>query len=282
MRIIGAGWAGSHRPPSSVPSCRPGSAGATGMRHLDVLLLRHPRLRHIDYQRLVQRVKEDPRAHWAELVEASAPIVYTAALRLCRDLGQKESLAEEATVQTFQALARHDYAIVRRYVGYGKWPSLLVRTLQETEALREARRTREYPPVDPALPIEDPDQTVPVLEPEYADLLEKEGDRFFVAMRRVISVLHRRDRLMLGFRYEQGLTLRELDQIFRLGTPERVGKLLDRLLGYLQPIRAVGDAWNMPHEQRHALLRVVVQKLYDQHSMETPEDRATGPALQHR
>jgi len=128
----------------------------------------------------------------------------------------------------------------------------------------------------------DDDQPVPVLEARYADLLEKEGERFFVAMKRVIGVLHRRDRLMLGFRYEQGLTLRELDMIFRLGTPQRVGNLLDRLLGILQPLRAVGDAWEMPHEQRHALLRVVVHKLFDEGSMETDEDRAAGPALQHR
>jgi len=157
-----------------------------------------------------------------------------------------------------------------------------VRILMKTDALRDARRGREYPPVDLALPIEDDAQPVPVLEARYADLLEKEGERFFVAMKRVIGVLHRRDRLMLGFRYEQGLTLRELDMIFRLGTPQRVGNLLDRLLGILQPLRAVGDAWEMPHEQRHALLRVVVHKLFDEGSMETDEDRAAGPALQHR
>ena len=45
------------------------------MRHFDLLLMRHPHLRAIDYQRLVQRVKEDPAAHWNELVEACAPIV---------------------------------------------------------------------------------------------------------------------------------------------------------------------------------------------------------------
>ena len=49
------------------------------MRHLDLLLMRHPHLRSIDYQRLVQTVKEDPSAHWDEFVEACAPIVLTAA-----------------------------------------------------------------------------------------------------------------------------------------------------------------------------------------------------------
>jgi len=252
------------------------------MRHLDLLILRHPHLRNVDFQRLVQRVKKDPAAHWDELVDASAPIVHTMALRMADGLGNRDPLAEEATLQTFQALARDDYAVVRDYVGYGKWPSELVRTLQRTPVMSEARRAREYPPVDPAIALDDPDQPVPVLEPKYAELLEKEGERFFVAMKRVVGVLHRRDRLMLGFRYEQGLSLREIDQIFRVGTPDRVGKLLDRLLGYLQPIRAVGDAWEMPHEQRHALLRVVVHRLYGEGTMETDEDRTTGPALQHR
>ena len=268
--------------PFPIRDRRPDIAGDDGMRHLDVLLLRHPHLRHIDYQRLVQKVKEDPRAHWDELVEASAPIVYTAARRLARGLGNVDALAEEATRQVFETLRRDDFALIRSYVGYGKWPSELVRLTQLTPALSELRREREYPDLDLSRPVADPDQEIPVLEQRYADLLEKEGERFFTAMRRVIGVLHRRDRLMLGFRYEQGLTLRELDQIFRLGTPERVGRLLDRLLGYLQPLRAVGDAWEMPHEQRHALLRVVVVRLYGETSMETDEEKHVAPALQGR
>lgn len=252
------------------------------MRHFDVLLLRHPHLRHIDYQRLVQRVKEDPRAHWDELVEASAPIVHTAALRLAHGHGNAESIADAATLQVFEELRRDDFARVRSYVGYGKWPSELVRLTQLAPALAQVRSGREFPPLDAGTAVADPDQPIPALDPRFASLLEQEGERFFVAMRRVLAVLHRRDRLMLGFRYEQGLTLRELDQIFRLGTPERVGKLLDRLLGYLQPIRAVGDAWEMPHDQRHALLRLCVVRIYGESSMETDEDRALAPALQGR
>ena len=56
------------------------------MRHFDLLLMRHPHLRSIDYQRLVQRVKNDPAAHWDEFVAACAPVVLTAALRLAPDL----------------------------------------------------------------------------------------------------------------------------------------------------------------------------------------------------
>lgn len=252
------------------------------MRHLDLLLLRHPELRKVDYQRLVQKVKQDPSQHWGELVDASAPIVYTAALRLAQHKGNAESLAEEATREVFDRIAANDFAVVRDYVGYGKWTSELVRLTQLTPALAELRADREYPELGLDRPIEDADQPVPVLEARFAQLLDKEGDRFFDAMGKVIGVLHRRDRLMLGLRYEQGLTLRELDQVFRLGTPERVGSLLDRLLGYLQPLRAVGDAWQMPHEQRHALLRVVVRHLYQRISMETDADRKIAPAMQGR
>lgn len=244
--------------------------------------MRHPRLRHVDYQRLVQRVKLDPPAHWDEFVDATIPVVFGVAKRLARGAAQPDAVAEEATRQLYHDLKVDDFAVIRAYVGYGRFPSQLVRMLMKTEALRDGRRGREFPPVDLAVPIDDADQPVPVLDGRYADLLEKEGERFFVAMKRVIGVLHRRDRLMLGFRYEQGLTLRELDQLFRLGTPERVGNLLDRLLAVLQPLRAVGDAWDMPHEQRHALLRVVVHRLYGENSMETDEDRSSGPALQHR
>jgi hypothetical protein len=252
------------------------------MRHLDLLLLRHPELRNVDYQRLVQKVKLDPAAHWAELADASAPIVYTAALGLAQHKGNAESLAEEATRQVFELIAANDFAVVRDYVGYGKWTSELVRLTQLAPVLSDLRRDREFPEIALDRAVEDPDQAIPVLEPRFAQLLDKEGDRFFDAMRKVIGVLHRRDRLMLGLRYEQGLTLRELDQVFRLGTPERVGSLLDRLLGYLQPLRAVGDAWQMPHEQRHALLRVVVHDVYQRTSMGTPADRKIAPAMQGR
>lgn len=252
------------------------------MRHLDLLLIRHPKLRDVDYQRLVQLTKTDPRAHWDELVEASAPIVYNAALRLARKLGNPKGIADEATRQVFEAIARDNFAILQAYVGYGKWTSELVRLTQLTPALAEARAERDFAEVDLSAPLEDEDQTIPVLEPKFADLLDKEGARFVEAMRKVIGVLHRRDRLLLGFRYERGLTLRELDQIFLLGSPERVKSLLDRMLGNIQPLRAVGDAWQMPHEQRHALLRVIVHQLYQAGSMESDQLRAEAPALQHR
>ena len=105
------------------------------MRHFDLLLMRHPHLRSIDYQRLVQRVKEDPAAHWDELVEACAPIVLTAALWLARDIGNAEAVAEQATVQVFHALAANDYALVRSYIGYGKFSSELVRLTQQAPVL---------------------------------------------------------------------------------------------------------------------------------------------------
>jgi hypothetical protein len=252
------------------------------MRHLDLLVVRHPRLRKIDYQRLIQRAKADPAAHWNEIVETSAPIVYTMALRFASHLGNSEALAEEATKQVFDRIRRNDFAILRDYVGYGKWTTLLVRLTQRAPALAELRREREHPVGHAGQALEDADGPIPSLEPRYADLLAQEGDRFFTAMRRVLGTCHRRDRLMLGFRYEQGLTLRELDQIFRLGTPQRVAALLDRLLGSLQPIRAVADAWSMPIAQRHALLRVVVQRLYATESMETDETKPIAPALQSR
>lgn len=245
------------------------------MRHLDLLLLRHPQLRHVDFQRLVQRCKEDPAAHWDELVEASAPVVHTTALRLAERVGNAKALAEEVTLQVFERIAADDFAVVRDYVGYGKWPSLLVRLVTEAPSLRDVV------PVA-ARATDDPDGAVPELDPQYASLLEKEGERFFQSMKKVLGVLHRRDRMLLAFRYEQDLTLRELDLLFRLGTPERVANLLDRLLGHLQPIRAVGDAWQMPHAQRHALLRIVVRRLFAEHSMATDDDRAPAPALQHR
>ncbi len=252
------------------------------MRHIDLLILRHPKLRHVDYQRLVLRCQEDPRAHWNELVEASAPIVHTAAVRMAEAVGLPRTAADDATREVFEALAAHDFALIRQFVGYGKWTSELVRLTQKTPTLAAARAEREYPTIDLAHPLADPDSPVPVLDPRYAALLEKEGERFFVAMKKVLHVLHRRDRLLLAYRYEQGLTLRELDQIFRLGSPERVESLLDRLLGYLQPIRAVGDAWEMPHEQRHALLRLVVHRTFGAGSMETDEEQPAAPALQHR
>ncbi len=251
------------------------------MRHFDLLLMRHPHLRSIDYQRLVQRVKTDPAAHWDELVEACTPIVLTAALRMARSVGNAKALAEQATVQVFQRLAENDYALIRSYVGYGKFPSELVRLTQLAPALAEPRQGREFPALSGEAAIEDADAPVPALDPHYAGLFEKEGPDFVTAVRRVVQVLHRRDRLMLGLRYEQGLTVRELDQIFLLGTPQRIAGILDRLILTLQPIVAVAAAWELDDAQRHALARRVLFQVFSQGSLESDEDLDTSPALQH-
>jgi hypothetical protein len=251
------------------------------MRHFDLLLMRHPHLRSIDYQRLLQRVKADPSAHWEELVEACTPIVLTAALRMARSVGNAKALAEQATVQVFQMLAENDYALIRSYVGYGKFPSELVRLTQLAPALAGLRQGREFPALAGESAIDDPDAPVPALDARYVELLEKEGPDFVTAVRRVVQVLHRRDRLMLGLRYEQGLAVRELDQVFRLGTPERVAGILDRLVSGLQPIVAVAAAWELDEAQRHALARRVLFRVFSSGSLESDEDLATSPALQH-
>lgn len=252
------------------------------MRHLDLLLMRHPHLRSIDYQRLVQRVKEDPAAHWDELVEACAPVVLTAAERLAREVGNQKAVAEQATVQVFEKLAEDDFALLRAYVGYGKFPSELVRLTQLTPVLSEARRDREYPAISAEAPIVDPDFEVPALDDRYVHLLEKEGGRFVTAVHRVIHVLHRRDRLMLGLRFEQGLTCHELDQVFRIGSPARVASILDRLLDQIQPLVAVSEAWELERSQRHALAHRVLFEIFSGSSLESDEQKATSPALQHR
>jgi hypothetical protein len=258
-----------------------GIVGGILMRHFDLLLMRHPHLRSIDYQRLVQRVKTDPPAHWDEFVTACAPIVLTAALRMARPVGNVKALAEQAVVQVFQMLAENDYALIRAYVGYGKFPSELVRLTQLVPALAEPRQGREFPALSGETAIEDADAPVPALDARYVELLEKEGDRFVTAVRRVVQVLHRQDRLMLGLRYEQGLSVRELDQVFRLGTPERVAGILDRLVLDLQPVVAVASAWELDHAQRHALARRVLFRVFSEGSLESNEDLATSPALQH-
>jgi len=252
------------------------------MRHFDLLLMRHPHLRSIDFQRLVQTVKEDPAAHWNELVEACAPVVLTATLRLAREVGNAEAVAEQATVQVFQALAANDYALVRSYIGYGKFPSELVRLTQQAPVLAEARRGREFPDLDGIAPIEDPDAPVPALDEQYVGLLDKEGEKFVEAVRRVVRVLHRHDRLMLGLRYEQGLHVRELDQLFRLGSPDRVASILDRLIEQIQPIVAVATAWHLDDAQRHALARRVLFRVFSEGSLESDENVESAPALQHR
>ncbi len=250
------------------------------MRHLDRLLQRDPKLRGVDFQRLVQRARQDPQAHWPELVEASMPVVYTLALRLADDLRNGEAMAEEATREVFAELHDTDFAVVREYIGYGKWPSLLLRLTQNARVLADRRSERENPVDAAALLRKDNDGLVPELEPRVSDLIHKEGDRFSTAMKRVIHILHRQDRLLLGMRYEQGLTLRELDHLFRLGSPERVQSLLDRLVDSMQPIRAVADAWDLDHGQKHAVVQHFVKQLYASGSMETGDDRKVAAALQ--
>lgn len=251
------------------------------MRHIDLLLMRHPKWRSVDFQRLVQRVKTDPAQHWDELVEACAPIVLTVALRLARRIGNAKSVAEQATLQVFEQLAANDYALIRTYIGYGKFPSELARLTQLAPALVDARRAREYPKNSGEAPIEDPHAPVPALDARYVALYEQEGERFMKAVRNAVAILHRRDRLLLGLRFEQGLTVAELDQLFRLGTPERVAGILDRLLATLQPVNAVAAAWELDDAQRHALAHRVLYQIFSVHSMESDENAPTIPALQH-
>lgn len=241
------------------------------MQHLDRLIREHPHLRKVDYQRLVQKAQAAPAEHWAELVEASAPVAYTLALRLAANHPHAASLAEYATFELFQSLRQDDFARLRAVVGYGRWPSLLLRWLGETPSLRELDSLRQG----------DPDQPLPEIDAQVRRHADEEGDRLVRHMERVLRALHRHDRLLLAMRYEQGLSLRELDRIFRLGSPQRVASLLARLEASLQPIQAVGDQAGLSQTQRSALLAELVRRIFT-HDMQSDEHRASAAALQHR
>jgi len=253
------------------------------MRHIVRLIQEDPTLRHTDFERLVQKAKEDPRAHWGELVRASAPIVFTMAERLSAHLPEGGSVAEGVTRQVFERIADDDFAIVRSHVGFGKWTSLLLRLTQQSPLLARRRHGREWPalaeegPV--AIELEDRDGSIPALQPRIQDLCEKEGERFLDAMVKALRTLHRRDRLLLAMRYEQGLSLAELDLIFRLGTPERVASLLARTRNSLQPFVAVREAWNLPADQEEALLRHILGQIFRARSLATHEHAPQAPAV---
>lgn len=256
------------------------------MKHIQRLIQEDPRLRNVDYERLVQRAQGDPDAYWEELVRASAPIVYTAACRLAQHLPEGTSVAEEATRQVFEAIADDDYELLRSHVGFGKWPSLLVRWTQECPLLSERRRAREFPAaVDqdpPPIELADPDGPIGALDPQVQELCDKEGERFLEALRKSVKILHRRDRLMLAMRYEQGLGLVELDQIFRLGSSKRVATLLSRIRHSLQPFAAVAEAWKLDPEQEEPLLRYTLGRILREHSLATvDEDKMAAAVAQH-
>jgi len=238
------------------------------MHHLDLLIQKHPKLRSIDYQQLIQRAKADPAAHWDEIVESCAPIAFSLALRLAGGRRNAEAIAEEATAQLFGLLAEDDFRRIREYVGFGRWPSLLLRWTAQVDAL--------------ASDWDDEDPGIPEMSPETAALFEKEGPGFPKHMKQVLGGLHRGDRLLLGMRYDSRLTLHELDHLFRLGSPMRIQSLLERLAESLQPLRAVGEAWKLSTEQREAVLAKVVADLFEENSMESDEDRKVAEALQHR
>jgi hypothetical protein len=202
-------------------------------------------------------------------------------------LRDREAVADIATTQVFERLRDDDFAVVRGFVGFGKWTSLLVRLTQAAPILAERRQGREHPmQSDPAsslpLPLEDPDGAVPALDPRFLELLRAEGDRFYVALGKSVQIMHRADRLLLGMRYEQGLTLHELDRLFRLGSPARIASLLARLRQSIQPVRALIEAWQVPPEQHEALMRVVIHHLYTSRSMATVSDEKMLAAVPHR
>lgn len=256
------------------------------MQHLDQLLREQPHVRDVDYQRLALAAQQDPAAAWPELVRLSIPIVYTAAWRMSEGLRDRDAVAETATAQVFERLRDDDFATVRGFVGFGKWTSLLVRFTQSAPILAERRQARELPPQTDAngqpLPVDDPDGPIPLLDPRFHELLRTEGNRFTVALGKSLHVMHRVDRLILGMRYEQGLTLQELDHLFRLGSPARIASLLARLRQAIQPVRALIEAWQVPPQQQEALMRVAIHHLYSTRSMATVSDEKMLAAVPHR
>jgi hypothetical protein len=242
------------------------------MQHLDRLIRQHPTLRHVDFLRLVQQAQSDPATHWSELVRASAPIAHSMALRLAGDRPDAAAVAERATLELFSALRADDFARLRSFVGYGRWPSLLVRWLRQTPALA---------PLAPAV-SEDLERPLMRLDATVQQALDAEGERLIEAMRRTLRSLHRQDRLLLALRYEQRLTLREIDSLLRLGTPARVASLLERLESSLQPVQAVAAAARLDAAQRSALLAELVRRIFESSDMQSDEHRKSALATLRR
>jgi hypothetical protein len=126
------------------------------------------------------------------------------------------------------------------------------------------------------------ESALPQLDERSLHLLEKEGPRFIEHIARAMGRLHRRDRLLLAMRYDQKLSLRELDHVFLLGSPERIQSLLARIATALQPLMAVSDVWQLEDDQQEAVLAHAVERAFAAGSQESDKDRAEARAVQQR
>ena len=240
------------------------------MQHLDLLIQSHPKLRNVDFQRLILAAQEDPAASWAQVVEASAPIVYTAALRLVGARRGAAAAAEQACFEVLEAIHADDYRVLRDFIGFGKWTSLLIRLTEQTPTMMEMRSDSSF------------DASIPELDERSRGLLDSEGSGLLDHVVKVVKGLHRDDRLLLAMRYEQGLTLAELDQLFRLGSPERIESLLSRLRASLQPTSAVAEAWSLSDEQAEAVVAHLIRQVLERGSMDNDEEAPEAPLLSRR
>ncbi|MCK4547220.1 MAG: sigma-70 family RNA polymerase sigma factor [Candidatus Eisenbacteria sp.] len=185
-----------------------------GVRHLEELSLMEDRHKSLSFEEAREAVLTDDDG-WRVFVEKYSRFVYTVTLRLLSGpIARKEDLAQEIYCSVFSRIQQDDYRVLRRFQSRCKFTTYLFRMVQTARSTvlrregQEADRTDFVDFSDEAnrgiqaalAEGEDPGPELPSCSPEK---IRKQ-------ISRAVQGLSPREKLLVKFRFQKGLKLREL------------------------------------------------------------------------
>lgn len=211
------------------------------------------RHRALGFEELREGVLSGRAGAWRRFVERYSRFVYSVALKMLAGVPERDEAAAQIYARVFERLAARSFALLRGFRGTCRFTTYLYRIVQTERRELFERRDRTRAEETVAIPEQPVAPGNPVLAP--AGIRE--------LARRALEELQPEDRLVLLFRFRDGLKLREIAVAGGYRNLNQAAHALRRALGRMRLLRRLREERRMGEEDLQHLAAALRSELLE-------------------
>lgn len=226
-----------------------------GLRPLEELISLEDRHRGLSFEEARHAVLTGEKDGWPIFVEKYSRFVYSVALRLLMGPeNERQDRAQEIYCSVFSRIQQNDYLVLRRFQSRCKFTTYLFRMVQTARSTLLRHEIRESSRTDCVDFSDEANRGIEAAMAERASIEQTppcfSPAKLRAGINRVIEGLSSRERLLVKFRFQKGLKLREIAETLAYRDTNDAAYALRKALQRFKPVAALEEGeWTEDEKQ---------------------------------